>query len=92
VHKNISKLLRLFSKDAFGMIRQLGPSIFLCNIHHMCKQLAYVSKNIKRFACSTCSIKLKNDDSLHIKDFVKNDMIILLYYYEHVIMNSFENL
>ncbi len=34
------------------------------------------------------NVKLKNDDSLHIKDLVKNDMIILLYHYEHVIINS----
>jgi hypothetical protein len=38
------------------------------------------------------TIKLKYDHSLHIKDLVKNDMVILLYYYEHVIMNNFENL
>jgi hypothetical protein len=47
-------------KDIFPMIIQFGPLTNFCNIQYMCKKLAYINENIKRFAYWTFLAKCEN--------------------------------
>jgi hypothetical protein len=77
-------------KDVFAMIRQLGPPTFFMTFTTCVNNWLIVVKTLKSLYDQYIGKKLriKKDDSLNIRELVKNDHITCARYYEDR-MNSF---
>ncbi len=77
-------------KDVFAMIRQLGPPTFFMTFTTCLNNWLILVKTLKSLydQCIGKKLGIKKDDSLNIRELVRNDPITCACYYEHK-MNSF---